>query len=80
MRTRVAKWGNSLGVRLPKDLASDLHLEEGSEIELTIRDGALVARPAGPRYTLADLLVGMTPDAVRAAFEWGPDVGRERVD
>lgn len=31
---RVAKWGNSLAVRLPASLVEDLDLCEGSEIEL----------------------------------------------
>lgn len=32
---RVAKWGNSLAVRLPRALVEELALEEGDEIELT---------------------------------------------
>lgn len=31
---RVAKWGNSLAVRIPKDLAEALGLKEGDEVEL----------------------------------------------
>jgi antitoxin MazE len=31
---KVAKWGNSLAVRLPADLASSLSLREGDEVEL----------------------------------------------
>lgn len=37
---KVARWGNSLAVRLPRNLAAELHLKEGDEIEL---------RPAGER-------------------------------
>lgn len=46
---RVAKWGNSLGVRLPKELVESMHLVEGDQVilaadsatELTIyRDSA----------------------------------------
>jgi len=29
------------------------------------------------RYTLAELLEGMTPEAMREAFDWGPDPGQE---
>lgn len=29
------------------------------------------------RYKLEDLLKGMTPEAMRDAFDWGPDRGRE---
>lgn len=35
---RLAKWGNSLAIRLPKQLIDDLELKEGDEIEL-IRAG-----------------------------------------
>ncbi len=32
---RVAKWGNSLAVRIPKDVVEALKLEEGDEVRLT---------------------------------------------
>ncbi|HEY0130394.1 MAG TPA: AbrB/MazE/SpoVT family DNA-binding domain-containing protein [Allosphingosinicella sp.] len=31
---KVAKWGNSLAIRIPKDVAEALELKEGDEIEL----------------------------------------------
>ena len=31
---KVSKWGNSLAVRIPADLATELQLKEGDEIEL----------------------------------------------
>jgi antitoxin MazE len=31
---KVAKWGNSLAIRIPKDVAEALDLREGSEIEV----------------------------------------------
>lgn len=34
---KVAKWGNSLAVRLPASLVQELKLKEGDEIELTAR-------------------------------------------
>ena len=37
---RVAKWGNSLAVRLPAAVVKALHLKEGDQIEIRI---------AGPR-------------------------------
>ena len=33
-----------------------------------------------PRYALADLLAGMTPEAMHEAFDWGPDRGCEQGD
>ena len=33
MKVMVGRWGNSLAVRLPKDIAEQFRLEEGSEID-----------------------------------------------
>ena len=37
---KIARWGNSLAVRLPRNVADELSLKEGDEIQL---------RPAGDR-------------------------------
>jgi antitoxin MazE len=34
LHMKVAKWGNSLAIRIPKDVASELGLAEGAEVEL----------------------------------------------
>jgi antitoxin MazE len=34
--TKVQKWGNSLVVRIPKDVAEQLDMKQGSDIELRI--------------------------------------------
>lgn len=43
-------------------------------------NGSPPKMPDVPRYSLEELLVGTTPEALREAFEWGPDVGREVVE
>jgi antitoxin MazE len=35
---RIAKWGNSLAVRIPRDVAEALGLEEGDDVELRAGD------------------------------------------
>jgi antitoxin MazE len=80
MEARIAKWGNSLGVRIPKDIAGRLGLEEGARVEIEAEDGRVVITQRRPRYTLQELLIGMTPKAMHKAFDWGPDVGRESLD
>ena len=35
---RVSKWGNSLAVRIPRDVVKALDLDVGDEIELTRRE------------------------------------------
>jgi antitoxin MazE len=81
MQVNVARWGNSLGLRIPKDVADQAGLKAGSRVEIAAENGRIVIAPARPRrYVLADLLEGMTPEAVRDAFDWGPDRGREIIE
>ena len=80
MKVQVTRWGNSLGVRIPKDIAGRVGLAEGARVEVeATEDDRIVISLARPRYVLDELLRGMTPEAMREAFDWGPDVGRENV-
>lgn len=77
---QVTKWGNSLGVRLPHALANEIGIDDGQKVNIVARGNALIIEPVAPRYRLEDLLANVTPDAMRTAFDWGPDLGRESVD
>ena len=78
VQTKVQKWGNSLGVRIPRGLAEEVGLGAGTEVSLTAKDGELVLRPAVPsRLRLADLLAGVTPDNIHASVDTGDAVGAE---
>jgi len=71
---------------IPVDTLRRLHAEVGTVLELEVVEGALIARPSHseprPRYTLAELLQGVTPDTMQALTEetqWfrdGESVGR----
>jgi antitoxin MazE len=80
MQVQVSRWGNSLGLRIPKDIAARVGLREGTRVEIEAEGERIVISPARRRYTLAELLEGMTPEAMREAFDWGPDRGREIVE
>ena len=80
MQVQVARWGNSLGQRIPKDVAQRTWLREGARVDVQAEADRIVISPARPRYVLADLLRGMTPEGMRQAFDWGPDRGREIIE
>ncbi len=80
MQVQVARWGNSLGLRIPKELAAQAGLRAGARVELAAEGDKIVIRLARPRFVLAELLEGVTPEEMREAFDWGPDMGREIVD
>src|SRR6478735_7908669 len=69
MIVESCRWGNSLAVRLPKAVADARRVSDGKRAEIKVENGTLVLRPIvrparKPRYTLDELLSGMTKDNV----------------
>ncbi|HWB50938.1 MAG TPA: AbrB/MazE/SpoVT family DNA-binding domain-containing protein [Stellaceae bacterium] len=79
MLVSVTRWGNSLGLRIPKDIAEQVGLRAGAQVDVAAEGDRVIVSPMPHRYILAELLDGMTPEAMHEAFDWGPDVGREIV-
>lgn len=78
MRSRVQKWGNSLGLRIPKAFAEDTGVMAGSEVELEVQDGRLLVTPvARPTYSLESLLADVTPENLHSEVDLGEPVGNE---
>jgi antitoxin MazE len=80
MQVQLSKWGNSLGLRLPRALAQQIGVREGQRVHVIADGGRLIIEPVSRAWRLEDLLVGMTPEAMHEAFDWGDDRGREVVD
>ena len=78
MSTQIAKWGNSLGLRLPKSVAREAQLDDGDMVSVSVKDGAIVIKPAKPTYSLDDLVAKITRRNRHEEADWGAEpVGRE---
>lgn len=74
---RVARWGNSLAIRIPRTMADQARIAEGQEIELTVADGCLTIRPRPCTYTLDELLDQITAENRHEEVDWGKPEGDE---
>ena len=78
MHVRVQKWGNSLAVRIPKPLAKDADVAEGTVLNLAVSDGKVIATPVQQKkLTLDQLLSKVTKKNRHAEIDTGKRVGRE---
>ena len=77
MRARIAKWGNSLGVRIPKAVAKEVGLDEGSDVEVTISGRNLVLAPTHRQYSLDELVGGITVNNRHSETDWAAPAGNE---
>lgn len=50
-KTKLVKWGNSVGVVLPKPLRDTFKLEAGNEVELVDRENYIIIRKTTKRST-----------------------------
>ena len=71
-QVQIAKWGNSLGLRVPRDLAARIGLIEGSRVDVEARGDRLVVTKSNRRFTLDELLIGMTPEREHRALDDAP--------
>jgi antitoxin MazE len=77
MHAQVAKWGNSLAVRIPKAVARETGLMQGTTVQMTTANGGLLITPAARRYGVKQLVSSITPQNRHAETDWGGPVGQE---
>jgi antitoxin MazE len=78
MQVRVQKWGNSLAVRIPKPLAEDAEVKEGTVLNLAVSKGKVIAVPVKKKkLSLKQMLAQVTRKNLHAEIDSGSPVGRE---
>lgn len=78
MKTQLAKWGNSLAVRIPKPVATAAKLRTGDDLEVDAEgDGQVKIRKPKSKPTLADLVRLITRENLHGETDWGKPEGKE---
>lgn len=78
MKTKILRWGNSLGVRIPKAFAVEAHVDAGSYVEIKVVEEGLLIRPMTRRsYDIDSLLEEITPENLHEAIDAGSPRGKE---
>jgi antitoxin MazE len=76
-RTQIARWGNSLGLRLPKSVTVEARVDEGDTVDVSVKNGAIVIRPSRRAYTLEQLVARITPRNRHKESDWDTPMGDE---
>jgi len=56
MHTKIQKWGNSQGVRIPKSVLSTADFTEGEEVEIVAIEGKIIIEHVKRHKTLKERL------------------------
>ena len=76
MTVPLKKWGNSLALRIPKDIATTLAIEYNSNMELSVVDGALILKPQ-KNNRLESLVSQINNSNLHNEISTGESVGNE---
>jgi antitoxin MazE len=76
-QAQLVRWGNSLAVRIPKNVADEARLAEGDKLVLKVESPGNVAIKAVEKPSLEELLERITPENVHKEISWGKPVGNE---
>jgi antitoxin MazE len=78
MESRIKKWGNSLALRIPKHIASDINLKMNEKVSLSIHEDSIIITPVGrKKYSLEKLLECVTQENLHGEYNTGHPVGKE---
>ena len=76
MTVALKKWGNSLALRIPKDILNTLAIDENSIMELSVNNGMLTVKPKS--NTLLETLVSqISSENLHKEVDTGRSVGNE---
>ena len=79
MTAKISKWGNSQGLRFPKDILEELNLSIGDKIKFVIQNNRIILEPikkSRKKYNINEL-VKQIPSNYRPYEEFNGKVGFE---
>ena len=78
MVTKVQKWGNSLGVRLPKSITQKRDIKEGTRVVLSESNNQIVIEVLKDEHpSLGDLLKEVSDFNIHSGTNWNSPKGSE---
>jgi len=80
MTTTIQKWGNSQGLRVPKNILEKAHIDVGDNVEVKFSHGAIVVKPVNQvrgKYDLRDLVSKIPDNFHQKEVLWGKAQGKE---
>jgi antitoxin MazE len=78
MVTKVQKWGNSQGLRLPKQVLEGAQIAVGDDVEVIVGEAEITIRKVvKPKFDLAEMVARMPKNYKAREESFGKPVGRE---
>ena len=74
----MRRWGNSIGVRIPAGILTELNLSAEKKVDVRAEAGRIIIEPIiDSQETLEQLLGQITPNNLHSEVDFGQPVGKE---
>ncbi len=77
MEVAIRSWGNSQGIRIPKEILDRMQLKVSDKLDVTIENDSIVLKKAFSHKTFEERLAEYNGEISICDFEWGEPAGRE---
>ena len=81
------KWGNSLGLRIPREIADAFEFQPGSHVNISAKDSKIIIEPSVSIEALFEAQYGKPMSSISrkeigayGEINWGNDVGGEIIE
>ena len=73
----IRSWGNSQGIRIPKNILDKMKLKTADVLEIEVKDDAIVLKKQFVHKTFEERLAEFNGEISVCDFNWGEPMGRE---
>ena len=77
VKITIQKWGNSKGIRIPKNILDSLNLSEGDECTMEVIEHQIVIKKIEKKKKITELFENYEGDYEAKEFDWGDPKGNE---
>ena len=77
METRIQKWGNSDGIRIPSNILKSLNIKTNDILNIEQEDDELIISIPKKKISLEDRFKNYHGKNLAKEFSWDENIGRE---
>ena len=77
MTVKLQKWGNSQGIRIPKEVLKSVNIKENDKIVVMVKDDKIILVKEKKKKNINDLFKNYKGEGSPEEYDFGEKVGKE---
>ena len=77
MTTKLQRWGNSQGIRIPKVILDEVKWNKDEDIVIVVHNEKLIIEKAKKKKNIKEIFEGYEEDYIPEEIDWGKKEGKE---